>query len=138
MLDLSRQQGKELTADDLMQACAFIEAESDEGFLLERVLLKTGYDGSSSDYSYLSPDAMLLLRSRSVLLVGIDSPQIDAPGQKSNEVFMRHNKISWIANLNLESTRSDRQYLLAALPLLHRRDSVVPIRAVLIDPTEAD
>lgn len=147
VLDLTKHRKQEIGSDDLLKVILPVEQTIPNGIIPQRVLLRTGYrpralDSGAPDYPYLSSDALMLLSSKAVLLVGIDTPSIEQPRAERplNEAFMRSRNMVWLVNVDLENVRPNRAYMLSALPLIPEREGEAPTRAVLIQimPDEED
>ena len=105
-----------------------------------RVLLKTGFKRQTkwtSDFAYLSVQAVKHLAAAGVHLIGIDTPSIDPESDEnlSSHVLAIDSGILILENLDLTEVRSGL-YRLIALPLKIKGLEASPVRAVLIDDKE--
>ena len=124
----------EITSATMLKLFAEVEELLPNGMVPQRVLIKTGFDCNlSANYPCLTPDALLFLLAKGILLVGTDCPSIDLPeGHAINEMFMQSHKMVWVVNLNLSEVKPLRPYILSALPLIPGATGQVPTRAILI------
>ena len=137
MLDLSSADG-EIDGANLVSQIAPLEKELGAGGLFRRLLIRTAHkdaDGCAS-HSYLTPDALLYLQAKGIILIGTDSPSIDPPGGRVNAAFMKTNRIVWLVNLDLQHVQEQQAYMLTALPLLPDEEKPLPARAMLIPVEE--
>ena len=113
------------------------------GGLLPRVLFRTREHSErtvfSPTFSYLSPDLVDLLAGLGVMLVGLDSPSVDAFDSTDLPV---HKALYRCGIANLESLQLDDvpvgEYELIALPLRLSGRDASPVRAVLRGPLSSD
>jgi arylformamidase len=105
---------------------------------VERVLFKTRSSNLSEDqfesgFAYLSEDGAEFLGRRALLLVGIDTPSVDAYASKS---FRSHKVLLSHGVAILEGTRlahvPDGDYGLVCLPLKFAGLEGSPVRAILM------
>lgn len=143
----------EITASLLLSAVERL-GEFPEQLFPDKIIIKTGFESNDKQYPSLSVDALLWLQSRGIVLVGIDTPSIDAEGSVLNEAFMNTHKMVWLVNLDLKNASGGRMYFLSALPLVSSLPAPasarlgpadrssghevisVPVRAVLISIDE--
>ncbi|MBI4534126.1 MAG: cyclase family protein [Candidatus Melainabacteria bacterium] len=103
----------------------------------QRILFKTSnmvrYDVFESQYAYLSVELVHHLASNGVVLVGIDTPSVDAVDSSSLESHhaLLDANMSWLENLDL-TLAEEGTYFLAALPLKFMELEASPVRAVLL------
>lgn len=133
LLDLSDAK-EEIDGAKLVSVIAPLEKELGDVGLSRRILIRTGrkIDDGSTAYSYLSPDALLYLQAKGIILIGTDSPSIDPAGGRLNTAFMRSSRIVWLVNLNLDQVKEQEPYILTALPLLPDEEKSMPARALLV------
>lgn len=106
---------------------------------IPRVLIKTGYRPGKTPFNFPGINLSLarLLVDSGIVLVGIDSPSIEAMQAIENEPFAVHDlllshSIVIIENLNLESARPG-VYQLFCLPLKLTGADGAPARVILFD-----
>ncbi|HDR73050.1 MAG TPA: cyclase family protein [Methanoculleus sp.] len=101
---------------------------------MERVLVKTSFSGQqafSADYPSLSHDAAEYLASRGILLIGVDTPSVEAfSGDGSLHRFLLGRNIIVIELLDLSAVQ-EGQYCMIALPLRLAGLDGAPARVVL-------
>jgi arylformamidase len=109
---------------------------------VRRVLFRTRprVDASTfpERFAHIAPSLADRLAAAGVRLVGTDSPSVDPPDSKTLEahVALARHDIAILENLVLEDVRPGR-YLLIALPLKLAEADSSPVRAVLIEGTDA-
>lgn len=102
----------------------------------DRILFRTprSCDANSwrDDFTYLGVDAARVLRDIGVVLVGIDTPSMDAMTSKTLDAHhtLAEAEVALLENLVLEDAPEGR-YELIALPLKFRDIDASPVRAVL-------
>ncbi len=139
---------EELSLDIFIGLCTLLEVTTLDGVvrpqhlgtedLNPRVLFRTRRRTDRTvfptDFGYLSVELVDALADRGVVLVGLDSPSVDAFDSEDLPVHhaLHRRGIANLENLQLEGVPCGR-YELIALPLrLHGRDAS-PVRAVLRD-----
>jgi len=99
-----------------------------------RVLIKTRASGTSSfgtEFPHLAPDAARLLAGAGTLVVGIDSPSIEAPGgDGSVHRELLKNGIAILELLDLSGV-AEGDYFMVALPLRLEGLDGSPARVIL-------
>jgi arylformamidase len=107
-----------------------------------RILFKTcniiRYHVFEEAYAWISADLAERMAERNVLLVGIDTPSVDAIDSKTLETHhaLQKGGVVWLENLDLSALaiHSDQPqtYFLSALPLKFMALEASPVRAVLL------
>ena len=141
-LDVShRRAGEYITAQDLAEACKKANLNIEKGMT---VLLYTGHFNRSYpklewllQYPGLDREAMIWLADRGVVNVAIDSPSIDSSAEMKNKNYPAHavcreRKILNTENLAHLEKVVGKRFDFIGLPLLIRRGSGSPIRAVAV------
>jgi arylformamidase len=115
---------------------------SDYPVFPRRILFKTcktiRYQVFEKAYAWISLDLAERLAERGVLLVGIDTPSVDAIDSKTLETHhaLRQGGLLWLENLDLTSVTINANrpetYFLSALPLRLMTLEASPVRAVLL------
>lgn len=99
-----------------------------------RVLLRTARAASQSwaSFTALAPETLALLASKSIALVGIDTPSIDPPTSQAlpSHQQLLHHGLRVLENLVLDDV-PEGDYELIALPLKLTRADASPVRAIL-------
>jgi arylformamidase len=102
-----------------------------------RVLIKTRLQPPpaawEADFRHLTPEAARWLAARGTVLVGIDTPSVDAPDSKSLEShhILFDSGAVILEGLNMLDT-DPGPYLLVAAPVAVRGMDAGPVRAILI------
>jgi len=100
----------------------------------KRILIRTRASGASSfgpEFPHLAPDAARLLAGAGVLVVGIDSPSIEAPGgDGSVHRELLGSGISILELLDLSGV-AEGEYFMVALPLRLEGLDGSPARVIL-------
>ena len=104
-----------------------------------RVLLRTARVASQSweEFTAISPATLELLASKSIALIGIDTPSVDpATSQNlpSHQLLLQHD-LRVLENLVLDAVPAG-DYELIALPLKLTQADASPVRAILRELTE--
>jgi len=107
--------------------------------LPRRVLFRTLHtvrpDVFESSYAWLSVDLVCQLADRGVVLVGLDTPSVDAVDSKTLDTHhaLLSLGMAWLENLDLTGVEDVRRgYFLVALPLKFMGLEASPVRAVLL------
>ncbi|NGX37069.1 MAG: Kynurenine formamidase [Chlamydiae bacterium] len=128
---------------DLSPCCAEITLKDLEGKLdltevPTRILFRTRshsrFDLFEEENACFSTTVIDFLSSHGVLLIGIDSPSVDATSSKQLEAhhaLISHNMF-WLENLELDGAK-EGVYFLSALPLKLMELEAAPVRAVLLE-----
>ncbi|WP_373531201.1 cyclase family protein [Vampirovibrio sp.] len=108
----------------------------------QRILFKTSpsirYDVFEDTYPCISVDLAEKLIAHHVLLVGIDTPSVDAIDSKTLETHhaLLKGGVVWLENLDLSALKirphQPETYFLSALPLKFMSLEASPVRAVLL------
>ncbi len=105
----------------------------------QRILFRTFHtvrpDVFEPPYAWLSVELVRQLAKRGVVLVGLDTPSVDAVDSKTLETHhaLLTAGMSWLENLDLTDVReAEREYFLVALPLKLMGVEASPVRAVLL------
>ena len=110
----------------------------------QRILFKTAkvirYDVFEDHYAHFTPGLIEELAKRGVVLVGLDTPSVDAVDSKTLETHhaLLSAGMSWLENLDLTGVsvqhHQPQDYFLVALPLKLMELEASPVRAVLLKP----
>jgi kynurenine formamidase len=133
--------GEYITDQDLEQACVRTNLKVDNGMT---VLLYTGHFNRTYptmewllNYPGLNREAMLWLANKGAVNVGIDSPSIDSSVEMKNKNYPAHRvcrerKILNVENLAHLEKVAGKRFDFIGFPLLIRRGTASPIRAVAV------
>ncbi|MCE3234701.1 MAG: Kynurenine formamidase [Vampirovibrio sp.] len=110
----------------------------------QRILFKTAnairHDVFEDQYAHFTPGLIAELAKRGVVLVGLDTPSVDAVDSKTLETHhaLLTAGMSWLENLDLTGVsvqhHQPQDYFLVALPLKLMELEASPVRAVLLKP----
>ncbi len=106
--------------------------------LLFRTRRSLRYQVFESDYASFAPELIAYLAQQGVILLGIDTPSVDATTSKTlsaHHALIQHH-MSWIENLHLQDVPQG-DYFLSALPLKFTTLEATPVRAILLPTSPA-
>ena len=104
----------------------------------QRVLFKTSSFNYTKawqeDFNFFDPETIEWLAHKGVILIGIDTPSVDAATSKellAHKMFYKHD-LAVLEGINL-SDASEKAYQMIALPLPIKEVDATPVRAILME-----